>query len=799
MTQITIAFRQGAGSSSTLAWARNDSVAVPPAGTVYSNLLDVNGVATGVSLSCSAAFSGQGGNTAYATAGAGGWPEDVFERHTFLAANNTRTLTFSGLPANTDVTLEIAGHRGASATRDLYFTWGGNSGFWDQSGNTTPNAPASVVGTTNSSGVIALVVQSTTTNDTTYVNGMRLTYDGGSSAIVFDYYVADADHNSARIATRAPAGGAVAIEYSVNSDFSSSTTTSTITANSGNNYTVQIPISGLAANTVYYYRGILGGNADNTLGAVTPKFKTAPAGAANLKFVLSSCANTGSAADVFGRIRARNADVFIHHGDLHYEDIATEDLAAKRAAYLSVLTSSEQNKLYKQVVLWYRYDDHDYGANNSDATNAGKVSSAAALREMFPQQRVNSSGAVYATAKRGRVRFIQLDVRYEKASNTLLGSTQLSWFLSELSTAADDIAAGTIALVIVDVSVPWIATAATDSWSDATAERTTISDHIFSEGLQDNIVFVAGDMHGTAYDDGTNNTFATGGAAGWPVIQSGSLDRPVSTKGGPYTNGPYATNTGQYTVMDVVDTGSQITVNLTGYTTGDTVLYTASFATPFTGIVAPLLINEQTFFGAVVTPGVVNVTAPLLTNDQEFYGAVVTPGEVSFSAPLLTNNQTFFGGIVSADEISIAAPLLVNEQTFFGAVVTPGAVNVSAPLLTNDQQFFSAVVTPGEVNFSVPLLTNNQTFFGVIVSADAITFAAPLLVNTQTFFGGEVIPGTVNLTAPFLTNNQQFFGGQITGGEQVAWFQNPYLTVYYKPKSRTVKAVPKNRTVKFRF
>jgi hypothetical protein len=88
-------------------------------------------------------------------------------------------------------------------------------------------------------------------------------------------------------------------------------------------------------------------------------------------------------------------------------------------------------------------------------------------------------------------------------------------------------------------------------------------DYIKTNNLMDKVMMFSGDMHAVAIDDGTNNNFATGGGKGFPVFQAAPLDQNPTTKGGPYTYGPYAVNN-QFGLMTVTDNGSTISVQWTG-------------------------------------------------------------------------------------------------------------------------------------------------------------------------------------------------------------------------------------------
>ncbi len=371
-----------------------------------------------------------------------------------------------------------------------------------------------------------------------------------------------------------PNANDTALEYSVNSDFTASLTTSTVTPIAGDDFIATFNLTGLTANTQHYYRAVESGAADTRNG----KFKTMqPAGTPqDFTMAFSGDASVGNDSNTFVNVRNSGADLFMHPGDLHYEDITTNTEAAYWAGYKTVFALTNQRALYESMSLHYVWDDHDYGVNDSDGSSATKVSAAAAYRTFIPTTGLaQSSGGIYRAWTHGRVRFIMLDTRYDRGASTLLGATQKAWLLAELTAIAAD---ANIALTVVSVGVPWIATGVTDSWSDASAERTEISDRIWSEGLEDKICFVCADAHMIAHDDGTNNTFDTSNRAGWPVYHSAPLGRAGSVKGGPYTGTTFSGDTdGQYSTMQITDTGSLLTVLVTGKDKNDVTLYTHTF------------------------------------------------------------------------------------------------------------------------------------------------------------------------------------------------------------------------------
>jgi hypothetical protein len=139
----------------------------------------------------------------------------------------------------------------------------------------------------------------------------------------------------------------------------------------------------------------------------------------------------------------------------------------------------------------------------------------------------------------------------------MLGVEQRDWLLDELSESSS-----IHDLVIWVNPVPWVdpAKEGGDSWSGYTHERALIADHIASNGI-DNLLMVAGDAHMVAIDDGTHTNYSSSQGPAFPLLHVAALDRPGSTKGGPYTLGPIAGG-GHFAMVDVVPNGERLDVEL---------------------------------------------------------------------------------------------------------------------------------------------------------------------------------------------------------------------------------------------
>ncbi len=123
--------------------------------------------------------------------------------------------------------------------------------------------------------------------------------------------------------------------------------------------------------------------------------------------VFGSCAGTGSNSSVFETIEFLEPIFFLHMGDLHYENIAENDVDRFRRAYDEVLSSERQSSLYRSAPIVYVWDDHDFGPNDSDRTHPGKAAGLRAYDENVPHYPLEPGEELEAEVtgrnKRGRL------------------------------------------------------------------------------------------------------------------------------------------------------------------------------------------------------------------------------------------------------------------------------------------------------------------------------------------------------------------------------------------------------------
>src|SRR5690606_39001988 len=109
---------------------------------------------------------------------------------------------------------------------------------------------------------------------------------------------------------------------------------------------------GLDADTVYHWAieedSVLGEDPAGTIRTFPPEGQPA-----SFMFAAASCGQTGSTAASYSRILDRAPLFFMHMGDLHYENIDTNNPALFRGAFESVLDSAPQSALYQNVPVAY--------------------------------------------------------------------------------------------------------------------------------------------------------------------------------------------------------------------------------------------------------------------------------------------------------------------------------------------------------------------------------------------------------------------------------------------------------------
>lgn len=269
------------------------------------------------------------------------------------------------------------------------------------------------------------------------------------------------------------------------------------------------------------------------------------------------------------RLHEKNPRFVLHMGDITYYDpgsgvhVPDGSLGTYIRMHDDVLLQSRQHELYRNVPIWYCWDDHDYGPNNSDGTLPTKQNAADAYRIKVPSEVLVDTGAIYQSKRIGRVLMVMLDTRFYRSPNsdpdgpnkTMLGQAQKDWL-------ADLLASSSAEALIVISSVRWL-NGSNDSWPGFVTERQEIADLFTSTGWADRMIMLNADAHTVALDSGANNQWG-----GFPVYVTAPLDAGPSSISSGYDIG-ISNQRAQYGIVEVADDGEQIVITTTGYVNDD--------------------------------------------------------------------------------------------------------------------------------------------------------------------------------------------------------------------------------------
>ncbi|MUN41395.1 alkaline phosphatase D family protein [Actinomadura litoris] len=334
--------------------------------------------------------------------------------------------------------------------------------------------------------------------------------------------------------------------------------------------------TGLSADTTYYWGVELDGTLDT---AHVSTFRTLPTvgTASSFSFGAASCADNNSNAASFSDAAARTgptglpARMFVHLGDMHYQDIGVDDDAWALGAWLNALGQANQQALYAASPLAYTWSDHDFGGQNVAADCPAAPAVQAVYRRLFPSHALPGDGVgIYQSWQIGRVLFVMTDGRSymdpitdpDTSSKTKLGATQKAWWKSQVVTAG----VGLVVWLHEDAWHNASTFTGDDTWSAYATERAELADYITAHQVP--LLYVHGDVHALSYDDGSHVQ------GRFPLVSVSPLDQTTFIGNGGLTGGVVpdppttATKSQQYGWFDVLDNGTQIVVRYLGISGG---------------------------------------------------------------------------------------------------------------------------------------------------------------------------------------------------------------------------------------
>lgn len=373
-------------------------------------------------------------------------------------------------------------------------------------------------------------------------------------------WAGDSSQTDAYITLYTDTIASIGLNYSVNSDMTSSTP---VAGTATDIYGFRkIHLTGLTAGTTYYYR-ITDAGAET---GPTRKFRTLKAVGTpcTIAFAVGSCKQDNPASNnTFNDIinvtvdptRAAPNSVplavmdFINLGDLGYPGNLSTALSTHAFNWSFNITDAALEIVQQKMNHKYIISDHDVNGGETKIGNSPNLNDPVTktniqgwqlwipavmddTRNFFQDGDGNwHPGARYRSVVEGHVRYIFTDIRNLERSDvltvpadpqagkpghgsptTMLGTTQLNWLKGQL-----DLAATNREFVVLYTDSAWnglspvggdgfIPATFTDKWPSYCYERDVISDYAFSK-IGENMVILHGDSHGMQFDDGQTPKF----------------------------------------------------------------------------------------------------------------------------------------------------------------------------------------------------------------------------------------------------------------------------------------------------
>ena len=222
--------------------------------------------------------------------------------------------------------------------------------------------------------------------------------------------------------------------------------------------------------------------------------------AAEIRIAIGSCAREDDgSASVWRRMSALDPHAVVLLGDTPYID--STELEVQRTRYGEFAAVPDFEALLLNRPLYATWDDHDFGANDTDGGLVGKENA----RQAFVEFHANPSygdGAegVYTRFRMGGVEVFLLDTRYFAGTGpspiadgpTLLGPRQWEWL-------RDGLRASTAPFKLLASGLIWngaVRPGKPDHWDSYPEEREALFRFIGAERIR-GVVLIGGDVHRT--------------------------------------------------------------------------------------------------------------------------------------------------------------------------------------------------------------------------------------------------------------------------------------------------------------
>ena len=318
--------------------------------------------------------------------------------------------------------------------------------------------------------------------------------------------------------------------------------TASLTTTADMDYTLSIPLAGLAPGTRYRYHVLIARGGDSPYSskprlAARGELTTWPDTDTSVPITFAWSADLGGQGrcrqgaggyPIFDVMQRQNPDFFLFLGDTIYgddscpappnepgADFVATTLDTYRARHRYQRGADALRRFLERVPVYVTWDDHEVRNDFSGPFEERMPAGRQALREYWP---ISSPSAdpyrLYRSIRYGKdVELFILDTRQYRSRNTdldgpaktMLGAAQLKWLLEGLGTST---ATWKIIATSVPLSIPKGGIGYSDGWAAGLNtpgfewERQVLVDAIVGQRMR-NVVFISGDVHyvqANAYD-----------------------------------------------------------------------------------------------------------------------------------------------------------------------------------------------------------------------------------------------------------------------------------------------------------
>ncbi len=329
--------------------------------------------------------------------------------------------------------------------------------------------------------------------------------------------------SAANVFVRTDQAGSVSLRYGTDPNLATYQESRQFITSSSADFTQIIPLAGLSAETTYYLNVVVGGLSQ--MSPPYPSFKTFPVAGSTRDFKFAVLTDFVTVAKLdrsfrtFSSAAARSPAFVFIGGDFDHTNPQT--IPERRAMFKTLYDPATPymdgfvTEILRKSPIMHQWDDHDSGLNNVDKTYANWGDTQQVFEEYMPSYPLPAvKPGNWQRFSYAQVDYFVLDCRSQRDSeldgddanksmldgNNLGATGQLQWLENGLLTSS---ARWKVIFTSVVINPT---TKFPDGWAGYQTEWNGLRSFIESNHIT-GVVFISGDLHLSAIDDGTNVGF----------------------------------------------------------------------------------------------------------------------------------------------------------------------------------------------------------------------------------------------------------------------------------------------------